>query len=440
MSCLTLTGRFVILEAFGILLIFASFFTGLGLAVFIFYNCLCISLLIADYYITPGREAFDAERIGENRLSIYENEKILIRLHNRCSFKLNIEMKDDVPDRYFNIVQEVVKKSIAPHESGIFEYTVVPQKRGAYSFENINIRLLGRLGLIKKVFIVQKAREYRVYPNLKNLRKYHMAVCSNRQYKNGLKNLRMIGAGTSFESLREYNYGDEYRKINWKATAREGKPIINQYEPERDQHVYALIDTGRSMSYKAGGICKLDMAVNTSLVLSDIANQNGDKSGLMAFNTEVQNFIAPGKGASHRNKMMDALYHIESTNYTSNYEEAFFYLKRNEKHRSIIFLFTDFDSTEEAEEIIGILHMIAKSNIVIVMLIKNEALEKIAASKASTEIEAFDRAVAMELLTDRKKIISRLNKAGIMCIESEPENIEINTINRYIKIKNSTKL
>jgi uncharacterized protein (DUF58 family) len=250
----------------------------------------------------------------------------------------------------------------------------------------------------------------------------------------------MLGRGTSFESLREYVAGDEYRKINWSATARSSKPIINQYEPEKNQHVYMFIDTGRPMSYSVRGYRKLDLAVNTALVLSDIVNQNGDQSALLLFNTEVNNMIAPGKGAAHRNRILEALYNIDYTNQTSNYDDAFYYFKRKERHRSIVFLFTDFETVEEAENMLKILPIISKNNLVAVILIKNERLEEIGSQKVRNQEEVFDKGVALELINERRKIISLLNKRGVFCIECEAEKVEITAINQYIQIKNKSYL
>lgn len=433
---MTVTKRFIYLTFAGVPLVFAGYFLGVGLITFILYNSICFLILIVDYFITPSNKIFEVDRLGEDKLSIYENEKISISILNKSDYRFYVELKDDVPDFYFEVPAKIIGQYIMPRSKEVFEYQVIPKKRGAFTFGNINIRYDSKIGFCKKSFKVPIHKEYKVYPNLKALRKYHMALCNNRKYKSGLKNMKIQGAGTSFESLREYIPGDEYRRINWKATARENKPIVNQYEPEKNQHVYALIDSGRPMSYSIRGYNKLDMAINTCLILSDIVNQNGDKSGLLVFNTQLQNFVPPGKGIGHRNKIMEALYHIDHTNNTSNYEEAIFYLRKNEKHRSIIFIFTDFDTIEEAEEMLKILHIVSKNYVVIIMLIKNESLENITKIQTASENDIFNKAVAMELLLERKNIINRLNKLGIMCMECEIENIEVNTINKYLQIKN----
>lgn len=438
MIILGITKRFIYLLAAGILVLLLSLFLNTSLTFFILYNLICAAALIIDYFISPKEELIAIERLGTESLSIYEKEPILISVYNKSDYKLNMELIDEIPDFHFKCDSKLMKTQIPPHEKQKLQYFVIPTKRGAYSFQSIHVKFRGRFGLCTKQFMLKLPREYKVYPNLKNLRKYRLSICNNRQFKQGQRSIKMLGRGTSFESLREYVPGDEYRKINWPATARGNKPIINQYEPEKNQHVHIMIDTGRPMGYTVRGHRKLDLAVNTALVLSDIVNQNGDKSALLLFNTEVNNMIMPGKGAGHRNKLLEALYHIESNKQTSNYEDAFYYFKKKERHRSIVFLFTDFDTLEEAEDILKVLPMISKNNLVVLILIRNEKLENISELNVKNTEDLFRKGVSIELLEERRKIISILNKRGVLCIECEAEKLEYTAINKYIQVKNKS--
>jgi uncharacterized protein (DUF58 family) len=434
------TKRFIYLLSGGIILLVLSIFLRNALTLFIIYNLICAILLIVDYYISPREEAIEIERIGEDSLSIFEREAMAFTVYNKSDFWLNLELKDEMPDLHFKTEEKLMKGKIAPHEKAVLQYYVVPQKRGAFSFDNVHVRYEGRLKLCVKMFKLKLNKEYKVYPNVKNLRKFRLTITNNRLLREGQRNQKMLGKGTAFESLREYIAGDEYRKINWKATARENKPIVNQYEPEKNQHIYIFIDSGRPMSYTVRGNKKLDLAINTALVLSDVVNQNGDKSALLSFNTEVNNMISPGKGAGHRNKLLEALYHIEHTNQTSNYDEAFYHFKRNERHRSVIFLFTDFETVEEAESMLKVLPVISKNNLVVIVLIRNESLENIAEEQIRNTEDLFNKGVALELLEERKRIISLLNRRGVLCVESEAEKLEYTAVNKYIQIKNKTYL
>lgn len=440
MLTLGLSKNFICLLSFGVLLLIAGALFNNSLSVFIFYNLICFTLLIIDYFISADESDMNIERTRENNLSIYENEQISFRVHNKSTHKLQLELKDDIPSYHFETKDGIMKGTVPPNEKRDFEYCVVPVKRGAYTFETLNVKCLGRLKLCKKFFKLNLKCEYKVYPNLENVRKYRLNITNNRLFKQGQRNLRSLGNGTAFESLREYTAGDDYRRINWSATAREDKPIVNQYEPEKNQHVHILIDAGRPMSYTIRGYRKLDLAINTALVLADVINQNGDKSGLLLFSSEVEGMIMPGTGPEHRNKLLEALYHIDTTNKTSDYSGAFNYFKSKERHRSIIFLFSDFDTIEEAEDMMKTIPIISKNNIVIVVLIKSESLEAVASEQVKTHEELFTKGVALELIDERRKIIHLLNHRGVLCIECSVENLEYTVINRYIQSKNKSYL
>lgn len=411
-----------------------------SLTVLIVYNLICFIFLLGDYFTSVDARLINIDRIGSNKLSIYEEEYISFEVYNKSNYRLNIELRDEIPEYHFKSTIKPIEGYVLPHEKKTFQYMVEPTKRGAFIFRSVYFRWEGRFKLCKKVIKLNLTREYKVYPNLKNLRKYKLSITNNRIFRQGQRNIKMLGRGTSFESLREYVSGDEYRKINWKATARSNKPIINLYEPEKNQHIYMFIDTGRPMSYMTSGYRKLDLAVNTALVLSDVANGNGDKSGLLVFNTKVNDMIMPGKGPGHRTEIMNTLYHVEDTKLTSNYDDAFYYFKSKERHRSIIFFFTDFDTIEEAENLTKLIPVIAKNNIVIILLIKNEKLEIISTSKIKNTEDLFNKGVSLELKNDRHKIISLLNRQGFLCIETEAEKLEYTAVNKYIQVKNRTYL
>lgn len=437
---MSITKNFICLVSFGILFLGIGAFFNNSFTVFILYNLFCIVLLIADYFISDEEENILIERAGEDKLSIHEKEKIAFQIFNNTGRKLYMEMKDEIPEFHFKTEEKVMKGTAGANEKKQFYYKVIPTKRGAFTFGSLHVKYEGKLKLCFRSFKVRLEKEYKVYPNMKNLRKYRLSISNNRMIKQGQRNLKILGKGTAFESLREYVSGEEYRKINWKATARSDKPILNQYEPEKNQHVYFFVDKGRPMSYSVRGYKKLDMAVNTALVLSDVVNQNGDQSGLLIFNTEVTNMIMPGKGAVHRNKILEALYHIQHNNQTSNYEEAFYYFKKKERHRSIIFLFTDFETVEEAENMLKVLPSISRNNILVILLIKNDSIEDIANKKISNSLELFEKGAALEHLEERHGIINLLNRKGILCLECPAEKLEYSAVNKYIQLKNKTYL
>ncbi len=431
-----LTKRFVYLLVVGVIIVGVGSLVFNPVFLFISYNLLCGALLALDYYISPATLPLKVEFCGPTKLSLYEEESLSFRLFNSSEYQLEFLLRDEVPDYYFQTEDELITCQLDARGEETVSYSLTATKRGSFTFSNLYIKFKGRLGLCTKSFKVELEREIKVYPSRKNIAKYRLMMINDQFQKQGRRNIRRLGRGNSFESLREYVSGDEYKKINWKATARLNKPIVNQYQPEKNQHVYIFIDTGRPMSYQLKGKRKLDLAINTAVALADIVNQKGDQVAALSFNTAVENIVLPGKGAGHRNKILDALYDIEATTDTSNYQEAFQQFKKNERHHSIIFLFTDFATEEEARNILKLLPQISKNNIVVVVLLENEKLEQAARTEANSDYQLYTKGVALELLTERQKIIKLLNRHGVFCIESPPEELDYQTINKYIEIKN----
>ena len=432
-----MTKRFLALVAFGLVPLgfFISAPAGSGLLIFLTYNALVLSLFAADLFLTPSKNAVIANRQADDKLYFKALNHVELTIRNNWTRKLKIEVKDDLPDWHFEIISQDLLKEVEPGEERIFSYDVIPKKRGAYIFNNVYIRYDGILGLCKKYVTLNIPEEFKVYPNLKDLGKYRLIMQKHRLLTHGQKRIPLRGNGSEFESLRDYVDGDDYRKINWMATARMNKLIVNQYEAEKNQPVYILLDTGRSMSYSIKGYKKLDYSINAALILSDIVNQKGDNSGLLVFNADISQLVPPGKGESHRNTLMEALYHVEDSNNVSDYHGAFFHLLNVQKRRSIVFIFTDFETTEEARELLEAVPIISRRHIPVVVLTVNESLETIAKSNGSNLQSVYNEAVAESLLAERKDIIRSLNQRGVICLETYAENFAIDTVNQYLSLK-----
>jgi len=210
--------------------------------------------------------------------------------------------------------------------------------------------------------------------------------------------------------------------------------MVNQYQLERDQPVYIMLDIGRPMSYSVNGFKKLDYAINAALVLSDIVNQQGDKAGLLVFDSKVQSHISPGQGALHRNLLMETLYNVADNRQTADYEGAFQTLCEKQKRRSLVFIFTDFEILEEAEELLMHIAILKRRHMPIVVFMENEPLR--AMTNAPDSRRAYDKMLkqtATEFYEERKKILRKLNIMGIPSVESKAEHFTVSAVNRYLQ-------
>ncbi|PKM51822.1 MAG: hypothetical protein CVV02_04220 [Firmicutes bacterium HGW-Firmicutes-7] len=427
------TKRLIYLAALGSLLTGLGYLIYLHIFIFFFYNITLFIVVLIDYRIS--RDSFEVKRDYEPKLSLFAEEEMGFTVYNKSNEPLNIRIKDTIPDYCFKRVTEYAVGEIMPHQKKRIFYVIQPKKRGLYNFKEIYVAYVSRFKLISKHVTYEMKAEIKVYPNIKDLKKYRLMVFGGYIMRGGKKIWNRKGEGMEFESLREYIYGDAYSKINWKATASMNKPIINQYEIEKNQDIIALIDAGRAMSYEVRGYKKLDLAINTALILSDIANISGDKSGLMVFNREVQQYVKPATGGMHRNKLLEALYTIDYSRDTSNFGEAFTYLTYKQKKRSLIFMFTEFETMDEASEYMKVLPQISKRHLVILFMMVKEKVVDLSLSTATLDEALFLKGAALEILEERKKIIASLRHAGVMCVECLPDTLTTDVINHYIQLK-----
>lgn len=419
----------------GTLVIGISIFFHLFVEAFIFYNIFLLCFTIADYMITPAKKSFEVERVGDRKLSLLEQEKLQIRIYNKSNHEASIEIMQELPNA-FVCEEEVLKDKILPHSHKEFTWVIKPNKRGAFILEDIYIRQRGRLGLIKKDVLLKCEEEYKVYPSLKNLKKYHMMLRKDHFLSSENHVIKKKSDGKEFESLREYVKGDDVRKINWMKSARENKLMVNQYEPENNKHIYILLDTGRTMSYRVNEYSKLDLAINACVFLSDVVCYNKDRSGLLVFNTKVDTFIKPSKGDFHRNQILESLYHVEGTKLTSNFDEVLFYLSHQEKRRSLICMFTDINTLQEVYYIEKGIEYITKKHHLLIFLVKDEKLDEAIQIKVKDKKDAFLKGTAYKMTDERKRIIKSLNKKGVTCIECDQEDIVYKAVNEYMRAKN----
>ena len=436
---MAVTRRFIIIAAFSLPLLGLSAVFKDYTIIFIIINLIIFGLLALDFFISLKAAGHKIEILPETNDKLYfkADNEVMFFVRNNYRAKIKICLKDSIPDRHFIVLDASgMEQTIKPDTETILRYKIRPTKRGAFIFPKIYGFAYSRLGLCRLYFERDLPREFKVYPNLRDLSRYRLITQTKRIRSRGERTVRLRGLGTEFESLREYIEGDDYRRINWMATARDNKIIVNQYQIEKNQPIITLIDTGRPMSYSVKGYKKLDYAINAALILSDIVNQQGDNSGLMVFDTKVRACILPGKGDVHRNRMMEALYHIQDTKSTSDYEGAFIELLNRQKRHGLVFLFTDFETPEQAGDLASNIQALKKRHTPFIILMENDSLNQLAAENTDlSEPALYQRAVAIDFLEKRRAIINRLNAYGIACIESPAEDFALTALNSYLRAR-----
>lgn len=425
--------RFILLLIAGVIPAALAYVTNVGAYVFLAYNLMLLILLVIDFSITPKPEKFEISRVMEQKLSLAAWNRIEIIIKNPENYIYRAKIRDGIPDS-FMVGSEIISLIITPGVTKI-SYEVKPVKRGDYEFFDMHIRILGVLGLCVRSKTLLVSDKIKVFPNLKDMRNHYLTVVHRKRLLSGVQKVRQLGVGTEFESIREYNPGDDYRHINWPVTAREGQVYVNRYEPEKNQYVYLMVDASRVMNEEIGGIKRLDYAINAAFIVAETAMDNGDNIGLLAFDNEIQRLIKPAKGMTHFRRLAESLYNIDISDSSADYEKAFSTLQNMQSRRSLVLLFTDPYNFEHVNEIISSWKRYAPRHRVIVLSIKNPSLGIAASMRTNNAESVFIKSAALKLSDDRRRTFSILEKSGIPALEAAPDTFTIDVINRYINLK-----
>lgn len=398
------------------------------------YFVTLVGLVTTDFFITARPSQIDIERINDSKLSLGAPNIVTLILSNRSTYTIHFNIRDEYPYQ-FSCDTRYIEGTIAPYTICEKNYYVYPFRRGDYQFGNANLRYRSILGTFIRQATYNIQASVKVYPNILEVRKYDLMVRKGLLHELGLRQSRLFGSGTEFERLREYNTDDEFRRINWKATARRGKPIAIEYETERSQFVISLIDTGRLMRPMIGNIAKLDYVINTALLVSYVATLKGDHVGMLTFADEVGSYIAPKRGKGQFYRMLEALYNVESSPVEPDYAYALSYLSTKHKRRSLIIVFTDVVTLEAAKPLIANLTRLAQRHLTLCVTISDPDISHVTTQDIHDSNSTYQRAVAEMLLDERQVLLDTLHVNGILTVDVPADKLTVSVINTYLNLK-----
>ncbi|HRZ98724.1 MAG TPA: DUF58 domain-containing protein, partial [Paludibacter sp.] len=315
------------------------------------------------------------------------------------------------------------------------KYLLRPTERGEYQFGRLNIYVQSSICLISRRYVFSENVIVQTYPSFIQLRKYDMLAFSNRLTEYGIKRIRRIGHTMEFEQIKEYVQGDDIRTINWKASSKRNQLMVNQFQDEKSQPVYQIIDTGRTMQMSFHGLSLLDYSINSTLALANIILKKQDKAGMLTFSKKVDNLLAAERRSGQMEKFMEKLYNIKTDFSESDFSRLYVDIKQSIKQRSVILLYTNFETIDGLRRQLLFLKNIAKSHFLIVIFFDNTELNKIIFKSSVNIQEVYDKVIAEKFAFEKKLIVSELEKHGIQTILTQPENLTINSINKYIELK-----
>lgn len=395
---------------------------------------LSIAVMVDTILLYGKRKGIEAERIVSDRFSIGDLNKVVISLKNQYGFPVRTSVIDEMPVQ-FQERKWIRRVNLEKSHEYILEYSLKPETRGEYIFDNINVYVHAPLQLVKRRYIFPARQVIKVYPSYIQMRRYQLLAVSNRLQEAGVKKIRRIGHSMEFEQIKEYVRGDDYRTINWKATARKDSLMVNNYTDERSQQIYCLINKGRVMKMPFDGMTLLDHAINASLVLSNVALVKQDKAGIITFEKNLDSFLLADKKPTQMNMVLETLYRQKTDFLEPDFEKLFSVIRNRITNRSLLVLFTNFESLESLQREMTALKKIAHYHLLLIVFFENTELKSLIENKAHTLEDIYIKTIAGKFAYEKRLMVKELHKNGIPSILTTPENLTVNTINKYLELK-----
>ena len=420
----------------GVIVLFVlAFFVPLLLPVAQAILVLAIGFVVLDTFVLFGKNVkIEGQRSLPQRLSLGDNNSVKISLRNRSSLELRLQLIDELPyqlqERNFEI-----SLTLLPLETQLITYTIRPTVRGEYEYGAINLFVTTLWGLVQRRIVLPLSGNIPVYPSILQMKRFELKAFQRISTFDGLKKQRRIGHSYEFEQIKNYVRGDDFRTINWKATSRRNELMVNQYEDERSQQVYCIIDKSRVMRMPFNGLSLLDYAINCSLVVSNIALKKYDRAGLISFSDKLGTAIKADRKPNQLNLILNALYNEKERNLEASYELLFQAVSNLISGRSLILLYTNFENKYALERALPLLRKIGQQHLLVVIFFKNTEIEAFS-ENAPENVEAiYKQAIAQKMLLEKQEMVQMVKQYGIQAILTAPEELSLNTVNKYLELK-----
>ena len=402
-----------------------------------------LTLLDAVMLYGPGRGAnapvFGRRVLGDKLANGSDND-VRIYLESRYRFAIDTETIDEIPHQ-FQRRDVLFQTTIQPGQTQIIDYQLRPLKRGEYAFGALNIYAASPLGLLRRRFRYEQGRVVPVYPSFLQMRQYELLAIHNRLTEVGVKRIRRVGHSMEFEQIRPYVPGDDPRSINWQATARRAGTgaadalVVNHFQDERAQQVYCLIDKGRVMRMPFDGLSLLDYAINATLVVSNIALLKHDKAGLITFANKPGAALAADRRPGHLLKLLEILYRQKTKYLETDFELLYATVRAKIKQRSLLILFTNFETLHGMQRQLPYLRRLAKDHLLLVVFFENTELRGFLETPAASTEDVYNQTIAEKFAQEKRQIVLELQRYGIYSLLTAPQDLTVNTINKYLEFK-----
>lgn len=433
-----LSDRLFILLTGNVVLFVAGFFYPLFFLIARYFLLIIAVLTLLDTLLIYAnrKERIKGKRILPEKFSHGDQNPVNLFIKNNFPFNVNTEIIDEIPVR-FQKRDFMIKSALKAGEEKNFEYFLRPTERGEYEFGKLNIYIKTTIGLVSRKYVLSGKTMLPVYPSFMQMKKYELLAVTDKLTEAGIKKIRKIGHQLEFEHIRKYVKGDDYRTINWKATARRAEVMVNQYEDEKSQQVFSVIDMGRVMKMPFDGMTLLDYAINSVLVMANISMVKHDKAGLITFSDKIHTYLYPDKNKAHIHRFLELLYNEETGFSESDYELLYTFARKKISQRSLLMIYTNFESISSMNRQLDYFKRLARHYVIVVIFFKNTGIRDILTRPAKTVEDIYIKTIAEKFDLEKRLIAREFKKYGIYSILTEPVDLTVNAINKYLELKSS---
>ncbi len=390
-------------------------------------------LCCIDYGLSFRGKEIEAKRRSPRHLLRKAAQEIEIVLSNWADFPKNIKVRDQTPSGWE--AAPVLASMVPARSEVVLRYPVTPPERGVYGFGDLDARVEGPLRLIQRPLRVPAAEEIRVLPCLQTLRYADLIAYRRRARHWGLRQIKWREKGRDFESLREYMEGDDPRHIHWKASARLDRPIVQEFQPEKNQIVMIAVDAGRLMGAVSEGKKKLDHALEASAQLAHAALAGGDQVGFLAFSDQILLFIPPKKTHGQLQVILEGTVSIHSTMVEPRYEEAFLWFLSQVRRRSLVVIFTDLMDELASDNLLDAVALLRPRHLPLCMAIRDSEWDDLMSRPPTNATDVYERSVLQETIRQRRKAIGKLQRKGAIAMDLPPSRLSSNAMEHYLDVK-----
>lgn len=377
--------------------------------------------------ITSARELPERFSNGDPNL-------VTLSLKSYFPFHTRIKIIEELPEQ-FEIRNNSFNTPLDRMGSGQLRYTIRPNERGSYAFGFTQLFISTAIGLVSRRIASAEPEFVKVYPSFVQMRKYALLAQSAQQAEAGNRQLRKIGHSLEFEQIKEYVAGDDIRSVNWKATARKTGLMVNHYIDERSQQVYVLLDKGRLMKMPFKELTLLDYAINATLVLCNVCLHRQDKFGLISFSHTPGTVVAAQRNPVQLSRVLESLYKQGTDFLETDYEKLYLQVRTYIKHRSLLVLFTQFESMGGMKRQLPYLRQLSKHHLLMVVFFENTELTELASTPVNDLEGIYNKTIAEKFVFEKKMIVKELQQQGILAVLTSPEKLTVQAVNKYLELK-----